>query len=258
MQALQDGDIAEGARLIQEAAQAGLPMAQYRLSKLYERGQGVPRDLTQSRTWTERAANNGNVKAMHDLAVFFAEGEGGPQSYAGSVQWFRKAADYGLVDSQYNLGVLYEQGLGVTANPTEALYWFLVADKLGDTGAGAKAAEIAADLPQDAVAKATSLAERYQPKANDAAANGRFGSASSASTGPATQTSPAPSNQAAMTSEAQELLNQMGYNAGAPDGSFGAQTRQAILTYQSANNLPQSGAVTPTLIRQLKASVADL
>lgn len=174
MEALDAGRIAEGAQLIQAAAQAGEPIAQYRLSKLYERGQGVPRDIQQSRAWTEKAAENGNVKAMHDLAVFYAEGEGGQQSYVGAVQWFRQAADHGLVDSQFNLGVLYEQGLGVTANPAEALYWFRVAAKLGDSAAGAKVSELVELVSPEDAQKTALLAGRYRAKAGDPIANGRF------------------------------------------------------------------------------------
>ena len=89
-------------------------MAEYRLAKLYERGEGVPRDMAAARSWTEKAAIGGNRLAMHDLAVFYAEGDAGPQSYAAAVEWFRAASDLGLVDSQYNLAVLYEQGLGLS------------------------------------------------------------------------------------------------------------------------------------------------
>lgn len=252
MTAINEGRIAEGAALIRQSADAGQPIAQYRMAKLYERGQGVPRDLTQSRFWTEKAANGGNVKAMHDLAVFYAEGEGGPQSYPGAVQWFRKAADHGLVDSQYNLGVLYEQGLGVTANPAEALYWFRVANKLGDNAAASKVRELAPTVSKEEAEKTARLAGQYRPQPSDAEANGRFPTATPAST-----SSGAPNSfDPALISEAQVLLNALGYNAGAPDGQLGANTRQAILSFQAANGLPQSGQVTPTLVRQLRAATA--
>ncbi len=249
MTAINEGRIAEGATLIKAAAEAGEPIAQYRLSKLYERGQGVPRDLNMSRQWTEEAAKAGNVKAMHDLAVFFAEGDGGQQSYAGAVQWFRKAADHGLIDSQYNLGVLYEQGLGVTANPSEALYWFRVADKLGDSAAAAKVAELSATLSPGEVDRTARLAADYKVQPGDPVANGRFPQPS-----PQATSAPTPLGAKAQILEAQILLNALGYNAGAPDGDFGSRTRQAILDFQSANRLPQSGEVTPTLLRQLQAA----
>ena len=36
---------------------------------MYERGQGVARDLGKARSWYAAAAEKGNVKAMHNLAV---------------------------------------------------------------------------------------------------------------------------------------------------------------------------------------------
>ncbi len=252
MAALNEGRIAEAASLISKAAEAGEPIAQYNLSKLYERGQGVPRDLVQSRKWAQKAAEAGNVTAMHDLAVFYAEGEGGPQSYQGAIQWFRQAADHGLIDSQYNLGILYEQGLGVTENKVEALYWFRVAQKLGDTSAAKKVTQLAGEVSEDDAKKTALLAGRFQSKPSDPIANGRFPTAGNASVdadGAETVTS-------SMVRDAQILLNKLGYNAGTADGQAGTQTSEAILLFQSANRLPQSGAVTPTLLRQLQAAAA--
>ncbi|MEM8921097.1 MAG: hypothetical protein AAGB25_06995, partial [Pseudomonadota bacterium] len=90
---LDAGEKARGAEALKRAAGRGLTIAQYRLAKLYERGEGVPRSVAESRKWTEQAASAGNVKAMHDLAVFYAEGDGGPQSYVAAAEWFRRAAE---------------------------------------------------------------------------------------------------------------------------------------------------------------------
>src|SRR5690606_19904892 len=76
LQRLAGGRNQEGIALLRRAADRGFAMAQYRLAKLYERGEGVPADLTQARQWTERAAASGNRRAMHDLGVYFARGEG--------------------------------------------------------------------------------------------------------------------------------------------------------------------------------------
>jgi localization factor PodJL len=113
-------------------------MAQYRLAKLYERGEGVQRDLAVARQWTERAAASGNRRAMHDLGVYFARGEGAPLDEAAAFRWFRQAAELGVADSQYNLGVLYQQGRGVNASAAEAMFWFLVAARRGDERGAAR------------------------------------------------------------------------------------------------------------------------
>lgn len=175
LQRISAGRTSEGIAMLRGAADRGFPMAQYRLAKLYERGEGVPADLTTARQWTERAAAAGNRRAMHDLGVYFARGEGAPFDEAAAARWFRQAAELGVADSQYNLGVLYQQGRGVDANPNEALFWFLVAARQGDRDAAARATELEADRTQAQVQQARTLAQAFQPRAASAVANGVFG-----------------------------------------------------------------------------------
>ncbi|MGD9980629.1 MAG: hypothetical protein AB7H66_05185 [Hyphomonadaceae bacterium] len=175
LQRLGSGRTAEGVTLLRRAADRGFPMAQYRLAKLYERGEGVPADLTIARQWTERAAAAGNRRAMHDLGVYFARGEGAPLDEAAAFRWFRQAAELGVADSQYNLGVLYQQGRGVNASASEALFWFLVAARQGDQDAGARATAVEAQLSQMQVEQARARAQAFRPRAASAVANGEFG-----------------------------------------------------------------------------------
>nr|WP_321441719.1 peptidoglycan-binding protein [uncultured Hyphomonas sp.] len=235
------GDYADGAALMRKAAQKGLPIAQYALAKLHERGTGVPKDLSLAREWTEKAAMGGNVKAMHDLAVFMAEGEGGEQTYAGAVEWFRKGAEYGVVDSQYNLGVLYQQGLGISPNLTESLFWFDVANRNGDGGAPAKIAQLMERVSPEAAAQARSRAASWQPATANAIANGRFGA------------QPWNLGNPLQIQAIQKALNALGYAAGTPDGIMGNGTATAIREYQISNNLPVTGTVTEDLIDTLNA-----
>ena len=235
------GDYAEGADLMRKSAQKGLPVAQYALAKLHEKGTGVPKDLTLAREWTEKAAHGGNVKAMHDLAVFMAEGDGGEQTYAGAVEWFRKGAEYGVVDSQYNLGVLYEQGLGISPNLTESLFWFDVAARNGDGGAPARMAQLIERVSPEAAADARSRAASWQPSTANSIANGRFGA------------QPWNMGNPLQVQAIQKALNALGYDAGAADGIMGSGTAQAIRDYQRTNGLGISGTVTPELIETLNA-----
>lgn len=175
LQRIAAGRAADGVTLLRRAADRGFPMAQYRLAKLYERGEGVQPDLTVARQWTERAAAAGNRRAMHDLGVYFARGEGAPLDEAAAFRWFRQAAELGVADSQYNLGVLYQQGRGVNASPTEALFWFMVAARQGDQDAGARATALEAQLAQNQVEQARARAQAFRPRAASAVANGEFG-----------------------------------------------------------------------------------
>lgn len=175
LQRVAAGRAQEGVTMLRRAADRGFAMAQYRLAKLYERGEGVQRDLAVARQWTERAAASGNRRAMHDLGVYFARGEGAPLDEAAAFRWFRQAAELGVADSQYNLGVLYQQGRGVNAAPSEALFWFMVAARQGDQDAGARATALESQLPQAQVDQARARAQAFRPRAASAVANGQFG-----------------------------------------------------------------------------------
>ncbi|MGE0830510.1 MAG: tetratricopeptide repeat protein, partial [Hyphomonadaceae bacterium] len=175
LQRLAANQHAEAVGLLRRSAAQGLAMAQYRLAKLYERGEGVPADLAQSRQWTERAAAGGNRRAMHDLGVFYARGEGAPLDEQAAFRWFRQAAELGVTDSQYNLGVLYQQGRGVAANASEAMFWFLVAARGGDGDARTRATALETTLTQTQADQARQRAGAFRPRAASARANGEFG-----------------------------------------------------------------------------------
>ena len=175
LQRVAAGRTQEGVTMLRRAADRGFAMAQYRLAKLYERGEGVQRDLAIARQWTERAAASGNRRAMHDLGVYFARGEGAPLDEAAAFRWFRQAAELGVADSQYNLGVLYQQGRGVNTAPSEALFWFMVAARQGDQDAGARATALETQLPRAQVDQARARAQAFRPRAASGVANGEFG-----------------------------------------------------------------------------------
>jgi localization factor PodJL len=242
---LQTPEKARAVRMMKEAASKGLVMAQYRLAKLYEKGEGAPRDMAASRSWTEQAAIGGNVKAMHDLAVFYAEGDSGPQSYAAAVEWFRQAADLGLLDSQYNLAVLYEQGLGVSEDAGEAAYWFEIAGRAGDSDAARRARELLAGLPSAEAEQIKRRARSFNPKPVIARANGEFGKR------------PWDAPSSAQIMEAQRLLERLGYTPGPADGKPGGRTAEAIRAFEKDKGLPLTGEANAALLRQLHAATLN-
>ena len=238
---LASGNKRSAAETMQQAAEKGLPIAQYRMAKFYERGEGVPRSISEARSWTDKAARGGNVKAMHDLAVFYAEGDGGQQSYVGAVEWFTKAANHNLVDSQYNVGVLYEQGLGVTRNLAEAALWFEIAGRNGDADAARRGRALVNELPTVDASAVNRRADNFRPSATNNEANGVFAS------------KPWETSTTDQINEAQRLLNLLGYSAGEPDGVMGARTRAAIRSFEAASNLSPTGNVTPGLLEMLRS-----
>ena len=78
--------------------------AQYRLGSLFEKGQGVKKDLNKARTLYLQAADQGNAKAIHNLAVLYAEGIDGKPDYQNAGQWFRKAATRGVATANITSG----------------------------------------------------------------------------------------------------------------------------------------------------------
>ena len=114
-------NLPDAVKFLEQAAEKGQAVAQYRLGTLYERGQGVTADPAKAAHWYEMAANQGNRKAMHNLAVSYASGaNGGKKNMAEAARWFDKAAALGLSDSQFNLAVLYEHGDGVPQSLRDA------------------------------------------------------------------------------------------------------------------------------------------
>lgn len=171
LQLFNSGRSEEALEQLRRAAEAGVPMAQYRLAKLYETGDGVEADLSLARQWTERAAGAGNARAMHDLGVYYARGDGARRDEAAAFRWFRQAAEFGVADSQYNLGILYQQGRGVARSESEALFWYLVAGAQGDPQAAQRADALERTLMPMQVEQARARAAAFRPRSLNPAAN---------------------------------------------------------------------------------------
>lgn len=247
-------DIFRAAEWYARAAGQGLAPAQYRLGSLYEKGQGVERDLEMAKIWYERGALAGNVKAMHNLAVVLAGADAGEPDYENAARWFMEAAQYGLADSQYNLGILYARGLGVDANLAESFKFFSLAADQGDTDAANKRDQLAEQLDDGTKIAARLAIQSWQPKPLDPAANSvdttTFGTQPAGAAVDATEGLSGPD----MVTQAQRLLNAGGFDVGVPDGIAGPRTVEAIRAFERDAGLPETGTITPDLVRQLTAA----
>jgi localization factor PodJL len=154
-------DLAKSAAWLDRAAQTGLAPAQFRLGSMYEKGQGVRKDLAEARHLYVAAAEKGHAKAMHNLAVLYTRGINGAPDYGAAVEWFRKAAAYGTVDSQYNLGILYARGTGIDRDLVESYKWFILASKGGDKDAAHKRDEVAKALDPKQIEAAKAAADAF-------------------------------------------------------------------------------------------------
>jgi localization factor PodJL len=217
---------------LKRAAGLGYPPAEFYLAKLYEGGDaGLPKDVMQARTWTERAAQNGDRKAMHNLALYYFEGTGGPKNLAASAQWFQRAANLGLVDSQFNLARLYEGGFGVAQNAAEAYKWYLIAARAGDGESRAAADRMKGQLSADALSTAERAARGFRAETPDEPS-----------------TTLAVGSTTAGVALAQRALAKLGYYRGPSDGVLTPALKLAISSYQRDQGLTRTGALDPALI----------
>lgn len=211
---------------------------------MYERGQGVTKDLGRARSWYQAAAEKGNVKAMHNLAVSSSGREDGGADYALAFKWYGEAASYGLADSQFNLGILAEHGLGTPKNLTEAYKWFALAAGSGDQEAAKRRELLKLQLAPASLAEAERTVDTWIAKAADPEANEVPEPQEWADASPATNVS--------LVTRAQGLLNKLGYGVGTPDGLMGARTREAIKSFERQNGLEETGQVTIPLVTKLE------
>jgi localization factor PodJL len=242
---LDAGQTDEGAALVRQAASANQPAALYRLAKLYEAGEGVPRDDVMARQLIERAARGGNRIAMHDLALYYTEGRGGVElSMPTAKSWFEQAARRGVVDSQFNLAILSESTeVGTTPNIEDALFWYSVAARQGDQFAVSRRDALRETLNVDQLDAIDARITAFAPRAIDEEANGIFNDV------PWVKTSQGPSPT--QVREVQTLLASLGYQVGTPDGVMGSRTRTAITAFERASGLSETGEVDRELINRL-------
>ena len=242
---LATGNSEAAARLLEDAANEGFTIAEFRLATLYDAGVGVDQDLEVARMWYERAADGGNARAMYSLAVLYAGGRlGDAPDFAQAAHWFAEAAAYNIRDAQYNLGVLFQTGRGVRPDLRQAYLWFTIAELGGDTEAGNLRAALADRLEESVRARINTAAERWQPRPLDPEANGQLSVSRPLGASPAE------------IARAQELLITIGYTPGSADGVMGPQTAAAIRDFERSAGMVITGRVTPELISRLQAEVA--
>ena len=117
-------DLSQSRRWFHKAALQGHVAAQYYLGLLYAKGLGVARDIDQAVNWYRKAALQGHVSAQFSLGLMYANGQGVARNHTQAAKWFGKAALKGHASAQHNLGVMYDKGMGVAKSHTQAAKWF--------------------------------------------------------------------------------------------------------------------------------------
>ena len=105
-------------------ADAGDPVARFKMAGFYARGEGVAQDLVEAAKWLTLAAEQGYAPAQNNLAVCYSTGAGVPKDQAKAIAWIRKSAEQGYARAQCYLGLSYAKGEGLPRDQTQALDWF--------------------------------------------------------------------------------------------------------------------------------------
>ena len=124
-------DYVQAVAWFRKAAEQGNAKGQNGLGAMYGSGQGVPQDWVQAVVWFRKAAEQGEAMAQCNLGVMYANGQGVPQDYAEAAAWYRKAAEQGYAQAQFNLGLMYANGEGVRQDYAQALVWYRKAAEQG-------------------------------------------------------------------------------------------------------------------------------
>lgn len=101
------------------------------LGYVYERGQGVKRDVQEGQKYYRLAADQGSLEAQYNLGTISLEKNNEKDAY----KWYLMAAKKGHAMAQNNLGTIYATGRTVKKNLDEAEKWFLMAAQRGDASA---------------------------------------------------------------------------------------------------------------------------
>lgn len=242
-------DMKKAAKWYKAAADLGFAPAQYRIGNFYEKGHGIDRDPGKAMTWYQLSAEQGNASAMHNLAVLFAMGAAGQTDNESAARWFTRAAELGVKDSQFNLGILSAKGVGVKQDLEESYKWFALAANTGDKDAATKRDEIANALRPEQLANARAAVDLWKAKPLAAEANTVVVPAEW--TEDSSRTAAVDMKQA--IKNIQLILNNNGYDAGPADGMMGERTKQAIIAFQKANDMPATGEVDEALVKALLA-----
>jgi TPR repeat protein len=116
---------------VQQAAEAGDPMAQKRMGDLYLDGEGVAANPAEAVRWYRLAGAQGLAPAQHNLGNAFMRGQGVPKNAVEGARWYQLAARQNLAQAQYALGFCHLGGEGVPPDYNEGIRFITLAAEQG-------------------------------------------------------------------------------------------------------------------------------
>jgi TPR repeat protein len=115
---------------LQQSAESGNFEAQFQLSKRYQTGDGVTKDVNEAFKWMQKAAQNGSASsevgdAMYQLALMYEKDEGVSSDITQAHTLFLQAAEtYAQPDAMFQVGQMYEKGDGVPQDDRKAAEFY--------------------------------------------------------------------------------------------------------------------------------------
>lgn len=120
----------EWKRKMVREADAGHPAAQFRLGRIYQKGNGVDKDPDRAEEWFHKAlpglkqeAEAGDRDAAFYLYDCFHEGLGVQKDDAEALRWLQRAATEGKTDAMFALALEYREGGLVEKNEDLFMHW---------------------------------------------------------------------------------------------------------------------------------------
>ncbi len=106
------GEFTGAVPVCEEAARAGDMESQFRLGRMYEKGDGVSKDLEAALRLYRQAGEKGHAGAQRRVAAAYAFGLGGVKKDEGEARkWLTRAAEGGDTRAQKQLAEAYRRGL---------------------------------------------------------------------------------------------------------------------------------------------------
>lgn len=126
---------ADAVRAFEQAAQAGHPVAQWRLAFHYRHGRGVEQDRTASYRWYRASAEQGLTQAMNELGEHYQRGWGVEADEDEAYRWFLTSAEAGDAQGADALARMYRtEGVGPYDDDERAAHWYRVSAEAGWMG----------------------------------------------------------------------------------------------------------------------------
>jgi hypothetical protein len=115
---------------------------------MLRKGQGVAKDPEEAERVLQLAAEDGLPTAQYDYAEMLMDGEAGPPDVKGALPWLTLAASAGHPIAEYRLGTLYERGEYVPKDIEKAKTLYADAAGRGVTAAADRLKALGGPPPQ--------------------------------------------------------------------------------------------------------------